>query len=153
MSLPAYVVVLSAGCALPACGEPELTCATVDLTCAPLYAPTFENVYANTLAMKCGDDRSACHSEAGRAGGLSLADAATAYAELTDPAAGRIVAGDVSCGHLIARLYTDEAELVMPSGAALGDSERCAIAQWIAAGAPGPAAAGSARRSALRSAP
>ncbi len=130
-----HLAALCACGALAACGDPALTCAEVDLTCAPLYSPTFANVYNNTIAMKCGDDRSACHSESGRAGGLSLADADTAYAELTDPSAMRIIPGDVSCGHLIARLYSDEGSLVMPSNAPLGDSERCAIAQWIAAGA------------------
>ena len=125
---------------LVACGEPELTCAELDLTCAPLYAPTFDNVYVNTLAMKCGDDRSACHSDAGRAGDLSLADPLTAYEELTDPTRRLVLTEDVGCGSLVARVYTSEETLVMPVGSPMSEPERCAIAQWVAAGAPGPSA-------------
>jgi hypothetical protein len=138
---------LVAGLALPltsmlvGCGDPPLACAELDLTCTPLYAPTFDNVYANTLATSCGDDRNACHSDSGRAGDLSLADPLTAYQELVDPAHDRVRPGDVACSTLVARVYSADEDLVMPAGSPLSAAEQCAIALWVAAGAPGPSAA------------
>lgn len=126
--------------ATAACGDPPLACAELDLTCTPLYEPTFDNVYANTLATSCGDDRNACHSASGRAGDLSLADPLTAYQELVDPAHDRVRPDDVACSTLVARVYSADEDLVMPAGSPLSDAERCAIALWVAAGAPGPSA-------------
>jgi hypothetical protein len=57
-----------------------LTCVEVDLTCAPLYAPTWANVSGTTLGPKCA--ASGCHTTAAAKGGLILDDPATAYERL-----------------------------------------------------------------------
>ena len=122
-----------------ACGdEPPPTCTTVDLACAPLYPPTFSNVYATTLAGKCGGDRVACHSDRGRAGGMSFGTEALAHAELRAPGLGRVVPGDAACSEMIVRTQGVGADYQMPPGEALTAEERCALVQWVAAGAPGP---------------
>ncbi|MBK7076828.1 MAG: hypothetical protein IPH44_31510 [Myxococcales bacterium] len=116
------------------CADPALTCVTVDLTCAPLYAPTWANVSATTLGPKCA--ASGCHTTAAAKGGLILDDPATAYERLIN--GGYVVAGDVACSELTERIFTKESSLRMPRGAPLSDAEACAVAQWVAAGAPGP---------------
>lgn len=125
------LVVLLGGCPSE---EPPPACTTVDLACSPQYTPTFDNVYENTLKMDCGSARGGCHSAAGQ-GGMSLANPATAYTELLD---GRVTAGDPACSELIVRTHGTGKDYQMPPGAPLGESERCALVQWIAAGAPGP---------------
>lgn len=125
-----------AALALAGCGEGELPrCTTVDAQCTPRYAPTFANVYDNTLRQSCGSQSSVCHSAAGRKGGLSLESAAVAHAELV--AGGRVVPGDPACSELVVRLHGADSSYLMPPGAALPAVDRCAIEQWIAAGAPG----------------
>lgn len=119
-----------AGC--PA--EPPPSCTTVDATCMPQYVPTFDNVYDNTLKMDCGSGRNACHSAAGE-GGISFADPATAHAVLL---AGRVSPGDPACSELIVRTHDPGTDYEMPPGAPLAEAERCALLQWVAAGAPGP---------------
>ncbi len=122
-----------------ACGEDELVCVDVDPACSPLYAPTWDNVYANTILPKCGTGGGACHEGASARGGLRLDDPVIAHQQLTDPAAGYVIVGDVSCSELIQRVNTASSSLLMPRGARLAASERCALAQWVLAGAPGPA--------------
>jgi len=116
------------------CGGDELTCVEVDLTCQPLYPPTFDQVYANTLRAKCGTDGSTCHSRDGRKAGLVLDDPDEAYRRLVD--GGRVVPGEPSCSILIERVYAAASSLRMPPGRTLADAERCALLQWVAAGAP-----------------
>jgi|JI9StandDraft_1071089.scaffolds.fasta_scaffold570358_2 hypothetical protein len=120
------------GCA----DDAQLTCVTVDLTCAPLYAPTWANVSGTTLGPKCA--ASGCHTTAAAKGGLILDDPATAYERLIN--GGYVVAGDVACSELTERIFTTASSLRMPRGARLSDAEACAVAQWVAAGAPGPVA-------------
>lgn len=110
-------------------------CITVDTTCAPLYEPTFANVYAMTLRDTCGSARSSCHSAAGKQGGMSFENAATAHAALL---AGRVVPGDPGCSELIVRTSSPGADYQMPPGDPLNAPERCALIQWVQAGAPGP---------------
>lgn len=126
------LAVVAAG-ALTGCGEPELTCVEVDLTCAPLYAPTWDNVVTNTIVPRCGAD--GCHTRAAPRGGLVLDDPATAYAQL----ARYVTPGDVACSELTMRVFAGPSSLLMPRGARLSAPEACAVAQWVAAGAPGPA--------------
>jgi hypothetical protein len=123
--------VLAGGCPSP---EPPPACTIVDLGCTPQYVPTFDNVYANTLRMDCGSARGACHSASGE-GGLSLADPETAHAELL---AGRVTPGDPACSETIVRTQDHGKDYSMPPGGALVAAERCALVQWVAAGAPGP---------------
>ena len=122
-----------------ACGPPELTCVEVDPTCAPLYEPTFENIYANTLVDSCGSGRNACHSEAGAKGGLSLATMTRAYQSLLEAGQERVIPGDPGCSIAVARMASTHDDLQMPPGTPLPVSERCAIERWIANGAPAPA--------------
>lgn len=125
--------------ALAACSDEGLPrCTTVEATCTPRYAPTFSNIYQNTLQASCGSQSSVCHSAAGRKGGLSLESAAVAYAELAQ--GGRLVAGDAACSEVVVRLHGAGESYLMPPGAPLAAADRCAIEQWIAAGAPAPSA-------------
>ncbi|MBK9029982.1 MAG: hypothetical protein IPL61_01365 [Myxococcales bacterium] len=116
-----------------ACGDdPQLVCVTVDLTCAPLYAPTWANVYGTTVTPKCA--ASGCHTTAAAKGGLVLDDPATAHAALTS----YVIPGDVGCSELVERIYATAEALRMPRGSQLSTAEACALARWVAAGAPGP---------------
>jgi len=124
--------VLVGGC--PSVPPPACTTETIDATCAPLYMPTFDEVYSRTLREGCGANRNACHSASGD-GAMSLADPATAYASLLD---GRVTPGDPSCSELIVRTHDLGTDYQMPPGAPLGESTRCALVRWVAAGAPGP---------------
>ncbi len=117
--------------------EAPPACITVDLACAPLYAPTFDNVYQMTLKLGCGSERSACHSASGQ-GDLSLADPQTAYEHLLD---GRVTPGDASCSELVVRTSSPGTDYAMPPGAPLSPAARCALIQWVQAGAPGPSQA------------
>lgn len=123
--------------ALSGCPDDELVCVEVDLSCAPLYPPTWENVVQTTLVPKCGTGNGVCHSATGHRGGLVLSDPSTAHANLLN--GGYLVPGDVSCSELTQRIFSTSSSLVMPRGAPLPPAERCSIAQWVAAGAPGPA--------------
>jgi len=114
--------------------DPPPACITVDTACAPLYAPTFANVYAMTLQPTCGSENSSCHSAAGLQGGMSFEDAAHAYAALRN---GRVVPGNPGCSKLIVRTSSPGAGYQMPPGDALSAAERCALIQWVQAGADG----------------
>ncbi len=105
--------------------------------CGPLYQPSFDNVFENTLLPTCGSNGSACHAPEGAKGGLVFANADDSYNQLTDSSTGaaRVLAGDSSCSPLMGRLAAEEDELLMPPGQRLSDAELCAISSWIANGA------------------
>ena len=133
------IVAVTAGCPT----DPSLACVDdVDLAaCRPLYPPTWADVYGNTIERTCASGGVACHAAAGARGGLVLEGSARAYAALTAP--GRyLTPGAAACSPLIERLYTPEADLLMPRGARLSEAEACAVARWVEAGAPGPLDAG-----------
>ena len=125
----AMVAVAVAGCA----SDPPPSCITVDLACAPLYEPTFDNVYRMTLQNTCGSERSSCHSAAGKQGGMSFEDVSHAYAALR---AGRVVPGDPGCSKMIVRTDSPGASYQMPPGDPLSAAERCSLILWVQAGAP-----------------
>ena len=126
-----------------ACSGPDqLECIEVDPTCAPLYAPTWDNVFNNTLRPKCGTGGGACHEGSGAHGGLRLDEYETAYRTLTAASKNYVMLEDIPCSELIQRIYAASSSLRMPRGSSLPDSERCALAQWMLAGAPGPVDAG-----------
>lgn len=132
-----WLAVVSA--ALAGCPSEEAppACVTVDTACSPLYAPTFDNIYNNTLRAGCGSGLGSCHS-ANAAGELSLADPAAAHGELLD---GRVVPGDPGCSELVVRTGASGKDYQMPPGsslAALSAAERCSLILWVEAGAPGP---------------
>ena len=127
-------IVLACGCSD---SEPAQACVqTLDLACAPLYSPTFDQVYARTLQPTCALAGASCHSSEGAMGGLVFADPDSAYEALLGQsgAAARVVAGDAACSELVERLYAPGAQ-VMPPGSPLADAERCAVVQWIQNGA------------------
>ena len=132
------VLVVSLGCS----GPDQLECVELDPSCAPLYAPTWDNVFANTLRPKCGTGGGACHEGVGARGGLRLDESEVAYQRLTAANKDYVIVGDASCSELIQRVYTSSSSLRMPAGSSLPESERCALAQWVLAGAPGPVDAG-----------
>ncbi len=131
------VTLALAGC--PSSEDPP-ACITVDLTCQPLYVPTFDNVYNNTLKLGCGSERVSCHSREGRKGGMTFEDPQHAFDALL---AGRVTPGDASCSEMIVRTGSPGAAYQMPQGptsAALSAAEHCALVQWVQSGAPGPSA-------------
>jgi hypothetical protein len=132
------VAVLAAGFA--ACtSDPPPSCITVDTSCAPLYAPTFDNIYTMTLRDSCGSQRTSCHSAAGMSGGMSFQDESHAFAALRN---GRVMPGDPGCSKMIVRTSSPGAAYQMPPGDPLSAAERCALIQWVQAGAlPGSSAA------------
>ncbi len=109
--------------------------------CAPLFQPTFANVFAQTLVNDCATGGGACHQDADALGaaehGLHFADAATAHSLLLEDRGDDtfVRPGDASCGVLTVRLRTDDDALRMPTGSMLMDTELCSVLQWIDAGA------------------
>jgi hypothetical protein len=123
------LLALVAGCP----GGDELPmCITVDATCAPLYTPTFTNVYTMTIRPSCGATNNACHSASSPGGGLSFADEQTAFDGLTR---GRVTAGNPGCSEMIVRTHSAGKDYEMPPGAPLSASTQCALLQWVQNGA------------------
>jgi len=120
------------------CNDYPPTCVTLAPTCQPLYPPTFENVYNNTIAKKCGGDSASCHSLEGMHGGLVLSDRTTAFTALTSGGSRRAVAGDAACSGVVVRITNKDHAWSMPPEAPLGEAERCAVEQWVQNGATGP---------------
>jgi cytochrome c len=133
----AVLLGLAAAVFIAGCGGEE--CITVEVTCDPLYEPSFANVFANTLSPKCGTDGSTCHSSEGHKNGLILDQIDTAYAELLGMAGDgdtpRVDPGNPECSEMIRRIHATSGDL-MPPRARLSDAERCALVQWVANGAP-----------------
>ena len=106
-------------------------CVTVDLSCSPLYTPTFDEIYSRTLVPKCTVGGGACHSAVGAAGDLVLEGIDTAFAGLTS----EVEPGDPGCSDLLQRLADTDPSEGMPPGSPLSEAEQCVVIQWIAAGA------------------
>ncbi len=124
--------------AAPGCSaKTEPSCATVNASCAPLYAPTFDNVFARTLQPTCAAGGGSCHAAGAGQGGLTYDSADHAYAELLGKAGGaaRVNPGDAACSALVERIESSDGAFQMPPGAPLVPGERCTIEQWIAQGA------------------
>jgi hypothetical protein len=119
---------------LPHCGEGNVCLEPLDLDCAPLYEPTFENVHSITFSVKCALGGTSCHGDSGNKGGLSFSsDIDTSYDELMG--SGRIDVNQPECSVLLTRLLADLPAEVMPPGNPLQEAELCAVKLWIAAGA------------------
>lgn len=134
------VMCIAAACyllVLAGCPEEELACVEVDLGCDPLYEPTFDNIYAQTLVPTCAAEGGACHSPEGAKGGIGYTDADSAYDILLGNTDGRprVIPFDVECSLLVKRIETTRASKLMPPGDPLGAAEKCSIEQWIANGA------------------
>jgi hypothetical protein len=126
---PVLAIAALAGCT----ADPPPSCITVDTSCATQYAPTFDNVYTMTLKKTCGSTLSSCHSAAGKQGGMSFETEQRAYDALL---AGRVMPGNPGCSKMIVRTDSPGADYQMPPGDPLMAGERCALIQWVAAGAP-----------------
>lgn len=135
MRVPLMAAMLASLVGCPSDPPPECLADPVDTTCAPLYEPTFANVYDRTLKKGCGSDRAACHSARGRAGGMSFEDPDTAYAALVVDN-DHVKPGDPTCSELIVRVASPGTDYQMPPGDALSSAEVCALIQWVQAGAP-----------------
>jgi Planctomycete cytochrome C len=116
--------------------QPGPTCTPVeaDAGCAPLYDPTFEQVFTRTLKPSCAASGVSCHASTGRQGGLAFADIDESYRLLTQEN-GTVVAGDPSCSRVVARIVNTNGKFRMPPGRSLDPAEQCSIIQWIARGA------------------
>ncbi len=128
-SVVAALALALAGC--PGNDQPP-ACITVDTMCAPLYTPTFTNVYNNTLRGSCGSTNSSCHSAKGHKGGLSFADEQTAYDGLLS---GRVTPNDPGCSEFVVRTSSPGTDYEMPPDAPLTAPARCALLQWVQMGA------------------
>lgn len=121
------------GEALPACVEVDYE------GCAELYPPTWDQVWAQTLANSCDGGGGACHASddiVASESGLALVDPADAHARLTEGPSPHVVAGDPQCSPLMVRLEIDDPSLRMPPGETpIPAGARCSIAHWIRAGA------------------
>jgi hypothetical protein len=136
--------VLLAAIAVAGCGpggeDPPLDCIdpmtpAISTTCAPLYVPTFDNVYTMTLAPKCAGTGAACHSASGNKGEMTLSSIDRAYEELLEPEQTRVVPGDPACSEMIIRTTASDQSIKMPPGTSLSMPEKCALVQWVANGA------------------
>ena len=109
----------------------------ISIECTPQYTPTFEKIFEITLQNSCSVGGNACHSSAGAKGGLSFDDIEQSYKLLLNPGTTdpRVVPGDPACSSLVHRLASNDSSLLMPPGNKLSPEVRCAIVQWIAAGA------------------
>ncbi len=126
--IAAAVAVVGLGCA----ADPPPECITVDTSCAPLYAPTFDNIYTMTLRDTCGSQSASCHSAVGMQGGMSFQDQQHAFDALR---AGRVVPGNPGCSKMIVRTDSPGASYQMPPGDPLSAAARCALILWVADGA------------------
>lgn len=115
-----------------ACGDDEVECVDVNLACAPLYEPVFEQVFTRTLKPGCALEGDSCHSGPSAKAGLQMDDIDMAYQLLVSE--GRVLPGDASCSLMVTRIAEANAG-VMPPGSPLSDAERCAIETWVANGA------------------
>lgn len=121
-----------------ACGgeDPPLECNTqVTTACAPLYPPTFENVYTMTLRPHCGAGARSCHSDSGMKGGMSFDTIDGAYDALLEPGQDRVIPSDPACSVMIIRTHATDFSIKMPPGSSLPAAELCALVQWVANGA------------------
>jgi hypothetical protein len=129
-----FTAFILAGLGAGSCGT-DPTCIVVSADCAPLYEPSFDNVYSRTLSQGCAASGSSCHSSEGAKAGLNFSSADQSYALLLgeDDGIARVSAGDAGCSILVQRLESNSDP--MPPGQPLSEAERCAIIQWIDQGA------------------
>jgi hypothetical protein len=138
-SIVAVAVAMAGAAWLPGltgCAD-ESACAPVTAECAPLYEPTFDNVFTTTLKPRCGVAGLACHSRDGARAGLIFEEANESYDLLTGAGGGPVHLDPdaLGCGTLLSRLGATEPARAMPPSAPLSEPELCAVVQWVAMGA------------------
>lgn len=102
--------------------------------CAPLYEPSYANVFAKTLQPTCAKSGVSCHASTGKQGGVAFDDADVAYTQLLETTQA-VRAGDPACSAIVARVVATDGNVRMPPGRSIDPGEQCAIIQWIANGA------------------
>ncbi len=130
---PPAVALSALAATLVACSDDAGGCVEVDPECAPLYEPTFDNVFSMTLNDKCADGP--CHDAVSPKAGLSYVDPDEAYDQLLgETGRVRVMPGDPGCSLLVRRIE-GSGSFRMPPGNPLSEQERCSIELWIANGA------------------
>lgn len=127
---PLLLAALLAGCSTPCLDD-------LDAACAPLYEPTWDNVYTRTLEPTCGTGGSSCHSAEGAQGGFAISDADATHDRLVGADGGEALVEpeDAGCSRLVQVVRSADVSVQMPPGDPLSDAEACAIQQWVDAGA------------------
>lgn len=117
-------------------------CADFDVdACTPLYGPTFEAVYTETLQPRCSVAGASCHANPdalGAARGFWFDTPERAHMVLLEDREGGawVRPGDVECSPLMGRLNSDDPLFVMPPGSQpMPLGVRCSVGRWIAEGA------------------
>ena len=122
-------------------GETQLPVCLTDLdeACTPNIPATFDSVYINVVLPTCGrtGEDTNCHSARKKQGGLDLSTPDRAYDGLLgEHGRARVVPENPDCSVLMQRIEADDDTVRMPLGTLrLDPGLRCAIQQWIAAGA------------------
>jgi hypothetical protein len=119
--------------------EPPACLTHLDPDCSPSVPATFDAVYGSIVQSSCGlvGGSPSCHSAAAKQAGLDLSTPARAYdALLGKRGRARVLPGDPDCSVLMQRIEASDDTFRMPLGTErLAPGLRCAIQQWIAAGA------------------
>lgn len=107
--------------------------------CAPLYPPSYDQVWNQTLSNGCAEFGTACHAQedaAGALGGMTFVDPQQSWDHMLMASEPLVVPGDPLCSELLVRLASDDPAIRMPPGTSgLADGALCSIATWIAEGA------------------
>lgn len=120
-------------CSSSSDGDPK-SCTTVSTDCTPLYEPTYDQIFENTLKPTCAKSGVSCHASTGHQGGLAFEDADESYRMLVEET-GDARPGDPACSEIVVRITATDGRVRMPPGASIDPGAQCAIIQWIAAGA------------------
>lgn len=138
MGYSIYGLMLGFVFSLGGCHEEALSCEIPpDEACLPLYSPTFEAVYTETLVKSCGVGGGSCHGPAGNQGGLTFDGEDASFVALLGEGdeGARVIPFDPECSPMMVRLQRHGMKGQMPPGEPLSEAERCAVATWIRQGA------------------
>ncbi len=135
----AWMLLMS--CCLFACGgeEPGECLLALSTDCEARFAPTYTNIFQQSLRASCGGPGVSCHGDAGRQAGLAFVSEQESYDLLLGNLGDRprVIAGDPDASLLLQRLECSAPQRRMPlNSEPLPATVRCAIVQWVAAGAP-----------------
>jgi len=134
-SLLVVIALNATGCG-PA--EPAECLLATDTECEVGYAPTYANIFNQSLRGTCGGPGVSCHGIDGARGGLVFATEQQSYDLLLGNVGSRarVVAGDPDASLLVQRIECSSPQRRMPLNSdPLPATVRCAIVKWIAAGA------------------
>lgn len=123
------------------CGpaEPDECLLDVSTDCDVRFPPTYANIYRESFRATCGGPGTSCHGPDGAMAGLIFASEQQSYDLLLGNVDGRarVVPFDPNGSLLLQRLECSSPQPRMPLNSdPLPATVRCAIAQWIEAGAP-----------------